>query len=420
MFAEAIEAVPSTSSAAALNAGIAAERGWLLHRPVLDPKMKIVGYEFIHAAPEAAGGREASPQREEQRRLAALEDLSDNWVFGDQLIFTDAAIAANARARPLLAERQMTLCCRADAAGMESARQLHADGFTIVIDGKGAAIDNCLLPAFAGYVRFHCGELPAQMIDTLVGAYRNNAFCRLIASVDAEEEFRHCAELGVQYFQGDWFTRPGRKSGKGKVQPIPVRVFEILDLVRNHADVRQIEQALKHDVGLSVKLLRYINSAAFGLTREIQSFRHAVTVLGYEKLQRWLMLLLVTHREQDGCPALMHTAIVRGRFAELLGKGRVGREDLDNLFMVGVFSLLEALLEAPLEESVRELRLPAQVSDALLARKGVYAPFLALAEACDTSDFARIGALAQSLKVTPGEVNLARLEALSWANLLGI
>lgn len=412
------EQIQTASSPSAKNASTATQgSAWLLPRPVIDRTMKIAGYELI--ASPAPGGNASPHANANEQMLAAIEDLVENWPFGERLVFMDAAaIAGNQAALAPLAEHKISLCCGSDEASLQLAGQLHQSGFGIVIDSTKAA-DSLMLPPFADYIRISPAGMPAPALEALAAAYRGNAFRRLIAVPATAEEFERCSALGVHLFQGDWYMRPGKR-GTQKVEPLPTQVFTILNLVKEHADIREIEEALKLDAALSWKLLHYINSAGFGMEREIQSFRHAVTVLGYDNLQRWLTLLLIAGRDKESNPALVHAAVVRGRFTELLGKGRVGQTDLDNLFMVGVFSLIDVLLDTTRAEAIKPLNLPAPIREALLENKGAYAPFLGLAEACESGDFAKTAALARMIKVAPREVNAFRLEALAWANTLGI
>jgi EAL and modified HD-GYP domain-containing signal transduction protein len=116
-----------------------------------------------------------------------------------------------------------------------------------------------------------------------------------------------------------WFFLRGRPMAE-KLNPGHAQIVRVLNLVRRNAEVKEIETALKQDVALSYKLLRYINSAGFGLSCEIESFRHAVTILGYDKLNKWLPLLLVTASRDASAAALMQTAIARGHLMEVLAR----------------------------------------------------------------------------------------------------
>jgi EAL and modified HD-GYP domain-containing signal transduction protein len=117
-----------------------------------------------------------------------------------------------------------------------------------------------------------------------------------------------------------------------------------MEMVRKNADVQQLELVVKRDATLAYKLLRYINSAGFGLRTEIQSLKHAVQMLGYSPLYRWLTVLLATASTSGYSPVLLETAIVRGRFAELLGQMKMPKSEAENLLLQGCFPCLIAYL----------------------------------------------------------------------------
>jgi EAL and modified HD-GYP domain-containing signal transduction protein len=171
---------------------------------------------------------------------------------------------------------------------------------------------------------------------------------------------------------------------------------------------------LKRDPALSYKLLRFINTAGFGAGRDIQSLRQAITMLGYAPLYRWLTLLLATASTSGYSPVLMETAVVRGRLAELLGQKFLPRGEGENLFVCGMFSLLDRLLGLPMKEVLETIQLPDEVVRALLTRGGMYGPYLALAEACELNSNL-VSSLAASLDISPEEVNKMHLQALAWA-----
>lgn len=212
-----------------------------------------------------------------------------------------------------------------------------------------------------------------------------------------------------------WFFLRGRPPGD-KLNPGQGQIIRVLNLVRRNADIKEIEAALKQDVTLSYKLLRYINSAGFGLSCEIESFRHAVTILGYNKLNKWLSLLLVTASRDPAAAALMQTAIARGRLMEILGQDLVDKAELDNLFITGAFSLLDVLLGARLDAVLGEMSLPEAITDALLRRAGAYASLLDLAMACEGADADALAGKAASMGVGVAKLNHAQVEALTYAD----
>lgn len=234
-----------------------------------------------------------------------------------------------------------------------------------------------------------------------------------LADVNA---FRTAVGAGYDGASG-WFFLHGNPPAK-ELQPGHAQLVRLLNLVRNNGEIRDIEAVLKQDVALSYKLLRYINSAGFGLMCEIQSFRHAVSILGYTALNKWLSLLLVTASRDPGAPAMMQTAIARGRFMEEIGASFFDKSERDNLFIAGAFSLLHVLLGTSMQNLLEEMNLPPTVSEALLHEQGEIAPFLKLARHCENFDNAGLVKAADELHLSNEQINRAQLLALGFADSL--
>ena len=198
------------------------------------------------------------------------------------------------------------------------------------------------------------------------------------------------------------------------------QIIRLLNLVRKNGEVREIESVLKQDVALSYKLLRYINSPGFGLMVEIQSFRHAVSILGYDKLHKWLSLLLVTASRDPYAPAMMQTAITRGRFMEQVGASFFDETGCENLFITGAFSMLGFLLGTSMQSILDEMLLPEPILDALLYDQGDYAQFLRLASACESFDPNALNQAANELQLAPEQINRAQFVALGFADSLQV
>lgn len=214
-----------------------------------------------------------------------------------------------------------------------------------------------------------------------------------------------------------WFFLHGNPAPK-ELAPGHAQIVRLLNLVRNNAEIRDIEAVLRQDVALSYKLLRYINSAGFGLMCEIQSFRHAVSILGYQNLNKWLSLLLVGASRDPGAASMMQTAIARGRFMEQVGAGFFDKSEHDNLFITGAFSLLPLLLGTSMQSVLDEMHLPTAVTDALTSEQGPYAPFLNLARACESFDPTALQKQATDLQLANEQINRALIGALGFADSL--
>lgn len=214
-----------------------------------------------------------------------------------------------------------------------------------------------------------------------------------------------------------WFFLHGVTPSK-QLAPSHAQIVRLLNLVRNDAEITEIEGVLKQDVTLPYKLLRYINSAGFGLMVEVQSFRHAVTILGRDKLNKWLSLLLVSASKDPTAPAVMQAALARARMMEILGAHFFDKGQLDNLFITGAFSLLNVLLGTSMEAVLDQMTLPEPVRDALLQGEGAYAPLLKLAVASETFMPDQLRKQAEQLGLSDQEITSALLQAVAFADEL--
>ena len=271
----------------------------------------------------------------------------------------------------------------------------------------------------AAFIKLDMMTFAPETAESLVKFSRAHTNAQLIAEkVESAEQHQLMADLGVRLFQGYWFAKPALVQAH-TIRPSQATVVQLINLVRKQASTAEIEDLLKKDPTLSFNLLRFINSSGFGLSCEITSFRHAVMILGLKMLFRWAALLLTTSRAGGSPPVVGTTAVVRGRLMELLAAELMPPEECDNAFVVGVFSLLDTMLGVPMEKAMESVALPQPVVDALLHNTGPFAPFLALAKACEAGDDVAFARYAEDLHLSNRQVNWAHLQALTWAEDLG-
>ena len=270
----------------------------------------------------------------------------------------------------------------------------------------------------ADYIKLDLSVLAPDQLAVLISYAGRHSKAELIAEkVETAQQYDMVSSQGVQLFQGYWFARPALVETK-LLTPSQASIIELINQVRKQASTDEIEEVLKKDAGLAFNLMRLINSAGFGLSREITSFRHAVMILDLKKLFRWAALLMTTSRAGGAPPAVGQTAVVRGRLMELLAAELLPPEECDNAFVVGVFSLLDTMLGVPLEKALESVALPEPVMDALLRGTGVFAPFLELTKACESGDEVAFAKNADALHLSNRQVNWAHLQALTWAESL--
>lgn len=203
-----------------------------------------------------------------------------------------------------------------------------------------------------------------------------------------------------------------------KVAPELQVVMDLIGRIDREEPVERLEATLKNDPSLAFRLLRYLNSAAFGLSVEITSFRHALMMLGYAKLKRWLALLLVSASKDPNQLPVMHAAVRRGLLMEELGRSLGDAEMRGELFLCGVFSLLDRMLQQPFAELFRSVSMPERVRQALGEQAGPFMPYLNLVAAVEKGSPFDVQEAADTLLLDGGEVNRSLFAALGTARQL--
>ena len=395
------------------------ETNFITREPLLDPKQRVIGYELSWQQQEDQVSTDADLEALIGFVAENVNHEDNGWLLKDKILFLDAvpdmlstdALFAMPPERTVLTMKATDL---ADLDTLAAVQGLRAGGVGISIrDGDLAHLGpNLAMSASYIEVRFAGADVAAQ---ARTHAAAKQSGVRMVGRpVATWEDFDACAALGLDAFVGKLHLTPRPGAPVKGMNPAQTIILQLMQMVQKNADIPQIESVLKRDPALSYKMLRFINSAGFGATREIQSLRQAITMMGYAPMYRWLTLLLATASTSGYSPVLMETAVVRGRLTELLGVKALPRGEGENLFVAGMFSLLDRLLGLPMKEVLDTIQLPDEVVRALLTREGMYGPYLALAEACELNSNL-VASLAKSLNIEPVDVNKAHLSALAWA-----
>ncbi len=295
--------------------------------------------------------------------------------------------------------------------------QLALDDVTEINDGV-----ELLLPV-VNVVKVEVLGLEKEAISGLVKKLSRWPVLLLAEKVESDEQAKYCMELGFQMFQGYYFAKPEIMTGK-RADPAKMSLLKLLTLVMGDSDAEEIEREFKHQPGLSYNLLRMVNSVASGLPQKINSIKHAIMILGKRQLQRWIQLLLYSAGKsgESMSSALMQTAATRGKLMELiaLADRPHDKNHQDRAFMVGILSLLDALLGIEMPSIVDKLGIPEDMSQALLLREGRLGDQLRLIEANEKNEAETVQTMLADMGfLSLGEFTNIELEALSWANRIG-
>jgi EAL and modified HD-GYP domain-containing signal transduction protein len=241
--------------------------------------------------------------------------------------------------------------------------------------------------------------------------------CRLLAEkVESHEEFVVAKDQGFVYFQGYFFRRP-EMMATHDVPANRLNYVRMLQAVsRSELNVPEIENLVKSEASICYRLLRYMNSARFGFRNEIHSVRHALAILGDQETRRWVRLIATVGAGQDKSSDLVLSAMVRARFGELLSSAMRHRES--DLFLLGLLSLLDAMLEMPMAEILEKISLDSETKAALRGEPSSLRPIYQLILAHESGEWEAARSLCESLQLDPDAVAGWYWQAQEWARQL--
>jgi len=237
--------------------------------------------------------------------------------------------------------------------------------------------------------------------------------CKMLAEkLETPHEFQQARDMGFVYFQGYFFCRPELVIGR-EVPASRLHYVRMLEMVsRREIDMRELEKMLKQEASVSYRLLRYLNSPIFGFTLEIKSIRHAMAVLGEREMRRWIRLIVTVGAAEQKCSELVLMGLTRARFCELLSDRLQSSSDL---FLMGLLSIMNAILEISTEVLLEQLPVEREVKAALLGQKSSLRPLYQLMLAQESGEWTQASTLAKQLELTDEEVASTWWQALQWA-----
>jgi c-di-GMP-related signal transduction protein len=296
---------------------------------------------------------------------------------------------------------------------VSACRRLKEAGYTIALDDFTVNDPRESLVDFADIIKVDIRDTAAADAAAMVKRYGPRR-CRMLAEkVETQAEFAATRKAGFLYFQGYFFCRPEILTA----HEIPANRLNYLRMLtavsQPELDVREIENLVKGEASLCYRLLRYLNSAAFGFANEIHSVRHALAILGEREVRRWIRLVATLGAGQGRSSELVLSALVRARFCELLSP-KISHGDSD-LFLMGLLSLMDAILELPMSQVLDNVPIDQETKAVLLGEASRLRPFYQLMLAQESGDWATAKELISQLHLNEGDVAECHWQAMQWA-----
>jgi c-di-GMP-related signal transduction protein len=304
-----------------------------------------------------------------------------------------------------------------DAEVLEACRRLRGQGYRIALDDFLFRKGNDALLGVADLVKVEIQSVPKPEQEALVRSCHARGLEMLAERVETHEEFEWARRAGYDYFQGYFFARPAILHAR-QIPVVKMRCLRLMhETVRPELDFNRLDTLISEDVGFAYKLLRYVNSAMHSRSATIRSIRHALAYLGEAELRRWIALAAFPGAASDKPGELVTCSLVRARFCESLAR-ESGKTASDPAFLMGLFSLLDAMIDRPLEEALAQVNLALEIAAVLTgsaAEDDPLAVIYSLAKAYEAAHWGEVEPLARQLGSSASCLSEAYCEAVQWA-----
>lgn len=393
---------------------------FLARQPIFDQNHHIYGYELLFRAgeanifPEIDGALATSKVLSSSFFTVGIEEITGGCKafvnFTLELLLQGAALMFHPDT--FVVEILEDVCPGPEV--IEACRELRARGYDIALDDFICTCQSEIFMEFATIIKIDFRSSSIAEIKDILNRFSSHPCAFLAEKIETHEEFHQARELGFRYFQGYFFSRPEMMKQKD-LSPVKQHVLQLLIRVfQDDCTVSELEEIICRDISMSYKLLKYINSAHFARITPLSSVRQAIAFLGMNEIRTFVTIVATSKLCQDKPHELLRTSIIRARFLEHIA-AEVQRDEKE-MFMLGLFSLIDAMLDNTMERLINPLHLKNSVQKALVKREGELFIYLEMVELYETAQWEKLDALRQAARIAEGRLAVFYLEAISWVD----
>jgi c-di-GMP-related signal transduction protein len=391
---------------------------FVARQPILNQAQQVFGYELLF--------RDGIENffRATDAEAAARSTLDSTLLMGFDVLCDGHRAFINCT-RDLLLKDGITLLpadhtvvevlenVEADDLVIAACERLKVAGYTIALDDYVTNDRRELLTPLADIIKVDFERTSRAEQAALVKRYAPAGRRMLAEKVETQEQFVVAQDMGFVYFQGYFFRRPEVL----KAREIPTNRVNYLRMLaavtKDELDLSELEQIIKTEASVLYRLLRYLNSPMFGMRNEIHSIRHALAILGEREIRRWIRLVTLVSAGLQKSSDLVLSALVRARFCELLSM-KIPRTQSD-LFLVGMVSMMDAILEIPMDEILAKIALDKETKSVLSGGGGRLQPVYELMLAQEAGKWQVAKESAGKLRISESEAGELWWQAMQWA-----
>ena len=304
-----------------------------------------------------------------------------------------------------------------DDSVIAACNQLKDSGYVIALDDFVLTDRFKPLVEIADIIKVDFIQTQGDERQKVIERVNNKNIKFLAEKVETAEEFDQARSYGYSYFQGYFFSKPVVVKGRD----IPGNKINLLNILHevNKPDIElnKIDNIIKHDVALTYKLLRFINSAYFRFSVNVESIKHALVLLGIKEIKKWVSLIALSGMASDKPQELVSVSLFRAKFSESICPKIGYRQRSSDFFLMGLFSVIDALVDKPMEELLSDLPISEEIKHALMGRENVFRDVYSLIIAYEKGDWEQTTIYSQKLSLPEEELPDMYLDSVKWANV---
>lgn len=300
---------------------------------------------------------------------------------------------------------------------VNACRNLCYQGYTLALDDFVYRPELEPLIQLCKIIKFDFLATPPQEIMETLSLIDTKGKLLLAEKIESMEMFQMAAEMGFTLFQGYFFCKPVTLASKD-VAPLKARYVSLLHEVNEGSDMdfRRLANIILGDVALSYKLLRMVNSAYYALPTEVVDIKYALSILGTEDIRKWIFLMAIMDMCSSKPDELIRMSMIRGRFMEQIQRYCRLPYSSENIFLTGLFSLLDVMMEQQMHVALHNMPLAAEILQTLVDHSGQLYDLLQLVVSLEQSAWEETDRLIESFSLSAGQVTTVYVEAVKWCN----
>ncbi len=305
---------------------------------------------------------------------------------------------------------------RPDPEVMENCRKLSSGGYYLALDDFFFNAGMSALVELVNIIKIDFRTTPVDDIKKMVVSKELAGIKLLAEKIETNEEFKVALDMGFDYFQGYFFSVPEIIKGKELSGSALQLLNLIIEINKPTVNLEKLEKIIEHDISITYKLLRYVNSASIKRRTEISSIRKAVMIIGIDELKRLVSLISLSKVAVDKPDELIKGSCIKARFCEKLGQESTCSIKYNELFLIGLFAHVDAILDQPMKEIMDKIPISKTISDALINGEGEAVKYLRLAECYERGEWDNVKEYAGQTCVAEGVIPGIYVEACKWAD----